>query len=426
VATVADPASLRRFGTDAQNVLASNDGGVSWSVQPGEGLPDDGSGPHVIDMTLDPGVPRLFGATSSGLYRSGNGGQSWLPAGDGPAVLVKSVLFNPADSTLMMATSEGLFRAPSPSFTPWKHLDVPENGIDMITDIAVDPRQPSVVFATSRDILQGRVFRSRDAGASWQPITGPMSSGLRVAVDASGDAWFGGSATLYRIPNGTNDVIPIKQFSLIYSIAGSPTVPGRVYVSNGSVWRTDDAGANWRTCGNAGLLVQEIALNPSDPNLVYATSLDGVSVSTDGCATFHTLNHHPDQTGAQHIASAPSNPSVLYRFNTNHSTFRSDDGGETWTPLPLAFDFFATKIAVDPHDPYSVWFSFLNQGIRHSADGGLTWKDVSDGLPEAVNRAAFVIALDPTGSVLHAGLFRSGVWELRIPPARRRAARPGR
>jgi len=429
-AIVADPASPQRFGTDGQNVLASDDGGITWSVQPGVGLPDSGSAAHVIDMTLDRSVPRLFSATSFGLYRSGNGGRSWLPAGDGPSIAVGSVLFNAIDSTLMIATSEGLFRAPSPAFTPWKHLDVPESGIDLIRDIAVDRQRPSVVFAASRDGGQGRVFRSRDAGASWQQITGPIGDpGLKLGVDASGDAWFGGSlpaATLYRIPSETNDVIPIRQFGQIYSIAGSPTVPGRVYVADSMIWRTDDAGATWRACGAAGSLPSEIALNPSDPNLVYAAS-NSLWRSTDGCATFHPLVADPENFHVLHVASAPSNPSVLYRASSiAQSTFRSDDGGATWTLLPAQTALEATRIVVDPHDPYSVWMSFLNSGIQHSADGGVTWKDVSDGLPEGFNKAAYVIALDPTGSVLHAGLFGAGVWELHIPPTRRRAAGPGR
>jgi photosystem II stability/assembly factor-like uncharacterized protein len=428
VAIVADPASPRRFGTDGQNLLASDDGGITWSVQPGDGLPASGSNTHVIDMTLDRSVPRLFSATLYGLYRSGDGGRSWLPAGDGPSVGVSSVLFNTIDSTLMIATSEGLFRAPSPAFTPWKHLDVPESGIDLITGIAVDPQRPSVVFAASRDNLQGRVFRSRDAGASWQQITGPMDSGLKLGVDASGDAWFGGGfpvTTLYRIPSGTNDFIPIRQFGQVYSIAGSPTVSGRVYVSNGSIWRTDDAGANWKMCGDAGPLA-ELALNPSDPNLVFAASLRGLWRSTDGCATFLPLDAGPNQPDVLHIASAPSNPAVVYRaLNGPFNTFRSDDGGATWTFLPAQTALDVTKIVVDPHDANGVWMSFLNSGIQHSADGGATWKDVSDGLPEGFNKAAFVIALEPTGSVLHAGLFGAGVWELHIPPTRRRAAGPG-
>jgi photosystem II stability/assembly factor-like uncharacterized protein len=418
---VGDPKSLRRFGTDTHNVLASTDGGQTWSVQLGEGLPDSGSGPHVIAMTLDPSVPRIFSATSHGLYRSGDSGRSWLPAGDVPSVVVHSSLFNAADSTVMIATSEGLFRAPSPAFTPWKHLDVPEQGIDLITSIAVDPQRPSVIFAASRDELQGRIFRSIDTGATWQQMTGPLDLGSNVGVDGSGDAWFGGYAgTLYRIPSGTNDVIATKQFSRIYAVAGSPTVPGRVYLSNGSVWRTDDSGANWRMCGNAGPLVQELALNPADPELVYAASLDGAYGSTDGCATFHPLNHHPDQTGVQRIASAPSNPSVLYRFNTNRSASRSDDGGASWTLLPIP-EWFVTKVIVDPHDAFGVWI--VGSGVvRHSSDGGLTWTDVSGGLPLTGSGIAYSLAIDAAGTTIHAGLFFKSVWELKIPPARRRSA----
>src|SRR4051794_18003554 len=275
-AFVADPKSLRRFGIDKQKVLASNDGGVTWSVQPGDGLPDNGSSPNLSDMTLDPSVPRLFAATTYGLYRSGDGGHSWLQAGDAPTVSVYSVLFNSADSTVMMATEEGLFRAPSPAFTPWKHLDVPDIGIYAISDIAVDPQRPSVVFAASGDGLRGRLFRSRDAGASWQQLTGPMSSGLKVGVDAAGNVWFGGEFTdpmLYRVASGSDEATPVRKFGQIASIAASSTVPGRVYVADGQLWRTDDAGATWTRCPETALTLNEIALNPTDPDLVYAAGI---------------------------------------------------------------------------------------------------------------------------------------------------------
>jgi hypothetical protein len=160
-------------------------------------------------------------------------------------------------------------------------------------------------------------------------------------------------------------------------------------------------------------------VNPSAPDVVYAASLSGVSVSTDGCATFHSL-HNPDQSGAHRIASAPSNPSVLYRFNTSRSASRSDDGGTTWTFLPVPPEWFVTKAAVDPHDAFSVWIAFSG-GVRHSSDGGMTWTDVSGGLP-AASGGAFTLAIDGTGSTIHVGLFRAGIWELKIPPPRRRSA----
>jgi photosystem II stability/assembly factor-like uncharacterized protein len=432
-AFVADPKSLRRFGIGNQKVLASNDGGVTWNVQPADGLPPvNSSGPNLSDMTVDPSVPRLFAGTAYGLYRSGDGGHSWLPAGDAPTLTVHSVLFNSAASTVMMATDEGLFRAPSPAFTPWKHLDVPDIGLNAISDIAVDPQRPSVVFAASADGLRGRLFRSRDAGASWQPMTGPISTGLKVGVDATGDAWFGGNfpdGMLYRVASGKDDIVPVRKFGQIVSIAGSPTVPGRVYVADGQLWRTDDAGATWIRCAETALTLTEITLNPKDPDLIYAAGIfSSLWRSTDGCATFQRLVSDSSNY-VMHVASAPSNPSVLYRasnaprISSTPSVFRSDDGGATWTPLPAQILRDPTKIAVDPHDPYSVWMSFLTAGIRHSSDGGLTWKDVSNGLPGTADPSALSIALDPTGSVLHAGLFRSGVWELHIPPARTRAVR---
>src|SRR6185436_9468079 len=130
-----------RYGTNGEQVLRSDDGGVHWSQQPADGIPPDPfSSPRVADLSLDPVTPRIFSATVAGLFRSGDGGKRWVLAGDVPRIRVNAVVFHPNESTVMIGTSQGVFRAPSPAFTPWTRLDVPESAV-LIEQVVVDPQR---------------------------------------------------------------------------------------------------------------------------------------------------------------------------------------------------------------------------------------------------------------------------------------------
>ena len=265
---------------------------------------------NVSGMTVDPSVPRLFAGTAYGLYRSGDGGHSWLPAGDTPPVTVYAVLFNSADSTVMMATEEGLFRAPSPALA---HEEASRRTGERHRRNLGHRRRSAAAFrrlCREQRRIAPAPLRSRDAGVSWQQMTGPFASGVRVGVDAAGDAWFGGEfpdPNLYRIANGRDEIVPVRQFGRINAVAGSPTQPGRVYVSNGLLWRTNDGGATWTKCSETASSVSEIALNPKGPDLVYAGSFNSLWRSTDACATFQPLVSDPGNNYVLHVASAPSN-----------------------------------------------------------------------------------------------------------------------
>lgn len=422
-----------RYGTNGRQVLRSDDGGVHWSPQPGAGIPDVPTpNSRLADLSLDPETPRIFSATIAGLFRSGDGGKSWVLAGDVPRIRVNAVVFNPIDATVMIATTQGVFRAPSPAFTPWTQLDVPDSAIALVEQIAVDPQRSSIVYASTFDEFfgtpQGRVFRSRDSGASWERIGGPFGWHTSLAVDASGDLWFADrdSTTLRRVPAGTSDVTTIaRTFSPMGTIAAHPTVPGRVFAGsgNGQIVRTTDGGATWTNCGSVRGLHQ-LALDASSDTL-FATTFLGVYRSTNGCATFEQVH----ETVGHAVAVAPSNPSVVYRSTSEFFAlgekgliWRSEDRGTTWTPTgrPPFHTINVELIVVDPRDAQHLWVSDFNHGVWESADSGATWQDLTDGLPA---RGTVGLAIDSGGNVLHAGVTEHGVWELRVR-GRQRAVRP--
>src|SRR5205814_5746841 len=105
------------------------------------------------------------------------------------------------------------------------------------------------------------------------------------------------------------------------AVAGVPSQPNVFYIAqvNGGVWKTDDYGQTWtpifddQPTGSVGC----IAVAPSDPNIVYVGSGEGLQ--------------RPD-------------------LSVGDVIYKSTDAGKTWTHLGLRDGQQIPQIAVDPRD----------------------------------------------------------------------------
>jgi len=104
-------------------------------------------------------------------------------------------------------------------------------------------------------------------------------------------------------------------------------------------------------------------------------------------------------------------PDAVLAATSNAQIFRSEDAGDSWTPLPFPAQFRATlhAFAVDQHHP-GVYFAGLSSdtaeysGLMHTSDGGLTW----DRIPEL--RAVWSIAIWQQDSRVIAAGGEDGIW----------------
>ena len=213
------------------------------------------------------------------------------------------------------------------------------------------------------------------------------------------------------------------------AISGVPSEPFTFYIGmvNGGVWKTTNAGRTWtpifedQPTGSIG----SIAVAPSDPNIVYVGSGeglqrpdlsigDGVYKSTDAGKTWTHLGLRDAQQIAR-VEVDPKNPNRLfvaalghpYGPNEERGIFRSTDGGQTFQKVLYRDENTGGKdVDIDPSDPnivYAVMFEgrqgpWENSawggvgGIFKSTDGGTTWKELKTGLPDRVGTAELAIA----------------------------------
>jgi photosystem II stability/assembly factor-like uncharacterized protein len=176
------------------------------------------------------------------------------------------------------------------------------------------------------------------------------------------------------------------------AISGVPHQPNVFYIAavNGGVWKTTDFGNTWnpifddQPTGSVGAL----AVAPSDPNIIYAGSGEGLQ--------------RPD-------------------LATGDGVYKSMDAGKTWTHLGLRDAQQITAILVDPKDPKRVFVAAeghpygpnAERGVFRSTDGGQSFQRV---LYKDENTGAADLAFDPTNpQTIYAVLWAARVapWEVR-------------
>ncbi|MGB0889033.1 MAG: WD40/YVTN/BNR-like repeat-containing protein [Solirubrobacterales bacterium] len=169
------------------------------------------------------------------------------------------------------------------------------------------------------------------------------------------------------------------------SLTTVETVGNRVFAggANGTLIRSDDAGASW-TAARTGLLdrIQSIRAISSE-SIVFAARC-ALRRSDDGGNTVRRLAWGPsdDTCGSEIAAFHFPAPSIGYLLLKNGEILTTSDSGETWTKKTAAPGSKAVGGAADVAD---VWFTGPAEGVVsvggqvfRTTDGANSWTPVLD------------------------------------------------
>lgn len=234
-----------------------------------------------------------------------------------------------------------------------------------------DPRNGTVYAATNHLVYGPTVQRSTNVGGTWTRSTKlglPEESGLTL------------NATWHIEPGGPDD-------------------PGVLYLGAdpGVLFRSDDAGETWEANrgilehptrdrwfpGAGGMSCHSIQLDPRDPDRMYvAITSAGVFRSDDGGESWTPINHnvvadfladpYSDVGQCPHkLLLHPARPDRLWQQN-HFGVYLSDDRGESWTRLdgnglPTGFGF---PLMLDPNDPDTAFVIPETSPEYHYSPGG--------------------------------------------------------
>jgi photosystem II stability/assembly factor-like uncharacterized protein len=122
----------------------------------------------------------------------------------------------------------------------------------------------------------------------------------------------------------------------IYSFDVAPSNPNILYagIETAAVFKSTNKGTTWTSVSDNRLFkssVLAIAIHPTDPNIVYASSDNDIQKTTDGGATWTTIYSYSN-LDANDIAISPTDPNIIL-LASDQGYFRSTNGGANFTRL---------------------------------------------------------------------------------------------
>jgi len=296
----------------------------------------------VVGVPGDPFTYYVAGA-NGGIIKTTNGGTTFKPIFDKQDVSsIGAIAIAPSDPNVIYVGSgegnprnnasigDGMYKSVDGG-EHWTHIGLEKS--DKVARIVIDERNPDLVFACVIGREWGPneergVFRTADGGKSWKRVlyVDPQTACSDISADPNNSniiyagmytyrrwAWHlesgGGNTAVYKSVNGGDTWdrlsgkdkergLPKGDMDRI-GVAVAPSDPNIVYVisetkSEGELWRSDDAGATWRTVNRdpninfRPFYYADIRVDPKNPNKIFSLS-GSLYLSEDGGTTFRTI-----------------------------------------------------------------------------------------------------------------------------------------
>ena len=235
-----------------------------------------------------------------------------------------------------------------------------------------------------------------------------LSATSSAKEDSANEASMPPSVPPHRIYDGWESC-RIGGGGFVQHIAFSKSDPNRLYLATdvGGCYRSDDGGCTWRmlhgafpNAGGALYQVRDVCAHPYDPDTVLFAAgngwypLSGIWKSTDAGRSFRkTLDgaywgNGASRIGGSVLVNAPDGSETVLTCAPGTGVFRSDDFGETWTPLGMD-GVEPWALVPDYSDPLRLWLvaepckrkpgkdGTDRRGIFLTEDGGRTWSCVN-------------------------------------------------
>ncbi|MEJ2079656.1 MAG: hypothetical protein P8Z74_16905 [Acidobacteriota bacterium] len=449
--SVTGPGQVAIVGTDPPNVYLGR-GSIYRLSEEGEWVDTNplGQSPSVALL-----VRGLEAASSDahvlwanmggvGLLLTLDGGHSWRPAAATPGTIF-SVAISPEDSgRVVVGCDDAILR----TFDEGRHWDQIDEGIraTKVPAVEPDPFNPlNLHAATTAGVL------SRDGVLRrWRPVPGQQISHFGVkdilTLPRARQLFAATKVDLFRTRLGSGEwqqpEFVVGAGVLASGPAGSETIYVGAYSSSSQnpaagLLKSTDGGRTWQDIGAAlseapspyvgEIGIDSIAVDPSNPAVLYVGGSAGIFKSTDGGSSWRQINDglpiataEPPMFAAPiylgqpvtSLAVDPGSPDVVYAGTASKSgqLFKSTSGGDHWEAVGV--DGIGTQIEDLVFDPVAAGMLYMatwGDGILRSADGGAGWEKLNEGLD---SRFVYSLKVENTEPRILLAATAAGVYRL--------------
>jgi photosystem II stability/assembly factor-like uncharacterized protein len=382
-AIAADPrdASTIYVAAAGGGVWKTSDAGSHWTA-----LTDDQATLFMGAIALAPSDPDVIYAgtgeatnsalsfTGHGVLKSTDAGASWtlLGADVFDRHTISQIVVAPDDpNTAYVAVGGGGTHGLAGNTGIWRSMDGGATWIDTtatisttaaFSDVEIDPTQPETLYAavgSFRGSSVNGVYKSTDGGNTWS-VAGNFPVDIRDVLpntpDLGGNGWYG---------------LPL---------AVDPSDPNTLYASAGGnpIVESNNGGVNWFS-----LVVGADGNGPHPDHHAFAFDANGHLLDGNDGGIWRLddprfahehwtdLNTNLQLTQFIGIAVNPNDPTIVYGGSQDNGTAKST-GSQAWTLIRFGDGGF---VRVDPANPRTVYHEYtnLNPPLERSDDGGLTW-----------------------------------------------------
>jgi len=382
-------------------IIRSDDGGSKWwQVTSGQVVPYVAS---TLFWTSEPS--RVLAATDLGVLLSIDGGLSFDFALQGQAMT--ELARDPFDADALYAASRsGLFlsrnRGDSWSrISSWPLLETDLQGTGTAS-LAVSHQTSGLLYAAVQvfesfgETDRALLVRSTDGGLTFEELSVPGSLcettdscgyGLVLAIHPEDDdrLLLGGDVLLSSHDGGDSWSDLGIEVAKVHEIE---VYPQGAYVATASGVAVVNDDWSQATMHNNGLAITSVvsldASAETPPRLLVGTADTGTILGIGASPSWSVI--FGDRTPAGTARFDPFDEARLFVSRPHADFFRSDDGGESFSPITQGLDLTQRAFSITPFEPSVLVPDLLFAGLLQpfeSTDGGETWHVFRpEGFPE--------------------------------------------
>jgi photosystem II stability/assembly factor-like uncharacterized protein len=294
---------------------------------------------------------------------------------------------------ILLGTSTGQMFSSEDAGRTWSRL-ARLGGDDYVLDhISIDHQNPKRIYVSAWSVSSqqiGEVFRSKDGGRNWETLPAMHGKSIRAMTMYKADSRIlvaGALDGVYRSKDGGDSwerLSPANSSEIknIESIAVDPKDPNTVYAGTWHLaWKTTDAGANWQHI-NKGMIddsdVFSVIVDHENPSIVFASACSGIYKSETGGNLFSKIQGIPFSARRTRVLKQdPTNESIVYA-GTTEGLWKTTDLGKVWKRVSSP-EVVVNDVLVDPRDSNRVLLATDRSGVMASSDGASSWSTSNKG-----------------------------------------------